>query len=199
MNRMLHSSDAIVVLTTEERFGLFAPVVGTGADARFDPGQTRPLHDFLVNCASSGAQLVILDEAHFIKVEDMVDGLQEYLDDPDVPATSLGIIVVCSGRGPGDKLLSYLATYCGVYDIVYGVEGAELSAALGALLRRPNTRRDVLELVCGQTSLHRRTRDHIVDVQVPAVSALKGEEISPVGDSGGDAAHRIKINVKIEI
>ena len=184
MQERSYTPESIVVLTTQERFNLFGCIVGAGVDARFDPALTLPLHDFLANCAASGARLVILDEAHFVRARDLVEGLTSYLDDAQERPSLLDFIVVCSQRQAGDALLAHLVTYCGLYDIVYGCEGAALSAELSRLIRHPNTRHDVLELLQGAS------REHPWAPQ----DAQEGSTIVRSFDSSGE-----KIHINIEI
>ena len=147
MNDRCHDPSSTVLLTTPERFGLYEAVIGAGADIRFDPDETQPLDAFLCNCARSGGRLVILDEAHFIEAAALARGLSGYLDDAALPSRPLDFIVVCAEREPGDRLLSFLATYCGIYDIIYACEGPRVTVELARLLKAPNQRRDVLELI----------------------------------------------------
>lgn len=201
MGRSPYAQASTVVLTTEERFGLYAPVVGRNVDVRFSPEETAPLQDFLVNCAASGGNLVILDEAHFLDADGMLKGLEAFLDDPDAPATSLGFIFVSSQRVPGDSLLYRLASYCGIYDLVYACDGPALSAALGELLRKPNTRHDVLELLTAHGPFHEeenRAHDERL-VECGIDGGGKDVACDCVQLSGDDGSHEIKINIKIEI
>lgn len=142
-------SRAICVLTTSERVDLFRAAVGVEADFWLNPLKTGALDDFLHNLQMSGGQVVILDEEHFVTIDVMCSGLQRFLDDPAVSQGRLRIIVVSSRRRAGNPLLSFLVTYCGIYDVLYGVDGPEMSACLRGLIERPNRRVDVLELIAG--------------------------------------------------
>lgn len=140
-------SESTVVLTTQERMSWFSAVLGDGVDARFDPVATCPLDEFLGNVATAGGKMVVLDEDHFLSVEEMVSGLAAYLNDATRVQGALRIVIVCSERQPGDEVLAFLTMYCGLYDIVYGRQGPLLSKGLAMVLRRRNTRLDVLELL----------------------------------------------------
>ena len=195
-----HVPESIIVLTTEERSSLFVSVIGSGADMRFTPRDTTPLRDFLINCALSGGELAILDEEHFIDVDDLVHGVESYLDDPEAPAPLLRLVIVCSARVPGDPVLYWLATYCGLYDIVYGCEGGDVSAALAKVLHAPNTRRDVLDV------LHEGpVPPHALGWEGEGCGQA-GEVDAPVGGVPDARSHEeervkrpIEINIKIEI
>lgn len=140
---------SICVLTTSERMDLFRAAVGADADFWLDPLKTDALADFLCNALGSGGRVVVLDEEHFVTADVMCSGLQRFLDEPAYNAHRLRIIVVCSRRKAGEPLLSFLAMYCGIYDVLYDVDGPELSVRLQRLVAHPNRRSDVLELVTG--------------------------------------------------
>lgn len=143
----MHAADSIVVLTTPERCDLFRAAVGNGADLRFDPLQTAPLDTFLVNSRLSGATLCVIDEDHFYSEKDMQTGIDAYVDDPERESSDLRLLLVCSNRRPGDSMLKHYAGYCGIYDIIYGCSGTEITNRLAVMLRRKNRRLDVLDLL----------------------------------------------------
>ena len=143
----MRASESITVLTTPERSDLFRPAVGERADFCFDPERTAPLSDFLGNIALAGGSSVILDEAYFISVEKMADGVRAYLDASSSRSHALRLIAVCSERQAGDSLLDFLVAYCGLYDIVYDRRGADVTVELERLMENPNTRFDVVELL----------------------------------------------------
>ena len=136
-----------VLLTTAARVDYFAPVLGVDVDVRLDPSQTSPLHKFLESVASAGGALVVLDEAHFYDPGDMLAGIECFLDNPDMSEGALEFIVICSTRSAGDWLLARIAGYCGIYDIIYDCAGAEATMRLAGLLRRRNTRFDVIDVL----------------------------------------------------
>lgn len=135
-----------VVLTTHERSGYFTSVLGDDIDLRFDPQQGGALHDVLHNVVVAGGKLVILDEAFFIDVDEMALGLERFFTHEKDPKR-LRFIVVCTRRGKGDLLLAFLVMYCGIYNIIYGKSGIDLSIELSRLIERDNTRADVIDLV----------------------------------------------------
>lgn len=141
-----YSPRSCVVLTTPERFNLFSSVLGDEVDVRFDPDMTRPLEDLLMVVALSGGKTVVLDEAHFYSPRDLLEGLDRYLDDGTSARHPMRIIVVSSRRGADDPVLAHLALYDGIYDIVYGVQGAEVSAELARLREKSNSRNDIREI-----------------------------------------------------
>lgn len=138
-----------VVLTTHERSGYFTSVLGRDIDLRLDPKQGVSLQDDLHNVMVAGGKLAIIDEAHFIDVDDMAYGLEGFVrseKDPD----RLRIVVVCTQRKEGDALLAFLVAYCGIFDIIYDLAGVDVSMQLIRLLERGNKRVDVLDLVESQ-------------------------------------------------
>lgn len=212
MGSCAYPRGSIVVLTTEERVHLFRTALGDDVDAHFDPQDTAPLRDFMSNCANSGGKLIVLDEAHFIRVEDMVDGVQEYLDDPFASSPFLDVMIVCPEREAGDRLLAYCATYLGIYQIVYGCDGSELVASVAETAARPCTRRDVLPLICGGrpgasanagASSQRRVEKPHEEGKAPEFPVER--EAAPLGGGEtvlhlpGGAGELVKITVKIEM
>lgn len=138
---------SITVLTTPEDADYYKSVLGDDADYRFNLSETEPLEDFLANVTISGGSIVVIDENHCLSPNTMAAGIRAYLDDPAWGRRGLRIIVACPRRKPGDHLLSYLTTYCGIYDIIYGNGGPHISNELARLIERPNARCDVLELL----------------------------------------------------
>ena len=55
-------------------------------------------------------------------------------------------MVVCSRRKAGDPVLRELAEYCDIYDIVYDCDYAGIVNGIEKIMRRRNSRLDVLEL-----------------------------------------------------
>lgn len=141
-----YSPYSCVVLTTPERFNLFSSVLGELVDVRLDPDETAPLERFLESVALSGGETVVLDEAHFYRVDDLLRGLTRYLDGRMPKEHPMRFIVVSSRRKAGDAVLAYLAMYCGIYDLLYDVQRGEVSAGLARLVERTNTRNDILEV-----------------------------------------------------
>ncbi|MGI6032319.1 MAG: hypothetical protein ACOX69_02755 [Coriobacteriales bacterium] len=147
MERDGYSSCSSVVLTTSERLNLFTSVLGDGVDARLDPDETLPLDDFLCNVACARGKLVVLDEFHFYEVDDLLVGLERFLDIwPDL-ARRLRIVVVCSQRKAGDPVLTRLAAYCQIPDLIWDCRGGDVTIGLAEMLRKPCSRVDVLELL----------------------------------------------------
>lgn len=135
------------VLTTVERADIFRAAVGVEADFRLKPTQTFSLADFLYNFQTAGGRVAVLDEEHFLTSDILSRGLRQFLDNGDFNSEKLRLIVVCSRRKADAAMLSFLVAYCAIYDVLYDVDGAELTASLKVLLHRRNERADVLELV----------------------------------------------------
>lgn len=146
-------NEGVTVLTTQERVEWYKAVFGLYAHYVFDPGKTDPLEQYLANLRVARADLVVLDEAHFMSAEMLACGIREYVDHGNCPGKSMRIIVVCSGRQPGDALLAFLATYCHVYDIICANSAMDLAVELEHLVSRPNERRDVLEYMRSYAAL----------------------------------------------
>ena len=197
---------ARVALTTPERADMFRSALGDGADLRFDPHEGEELCEFISRCASGGCRLLVLDEAYFIRIGDMVNGIQQYVDDPHARAGQPDIVLVCSQREAGDWLLAFYATYCGIYDIVFGCEGGELVAELADVVAHPRQRKDVVGLICRDQRL--------ASVAVSTAREAVADEARSVFESGarrffleGDSVKgevqnnpgEININIKIEI
>lgn len=142
-----YSPRSCVVFTTPERFNLFSSVLGEDVDVRFEPELSRPLDAVLETVALSGGRTVVLDEAHFYQVQDMLEGLDRYLGSSLARSHDMRFIVVCSRRVADDAVLAHLAMYCGIYDLVYGVQGADVSVAIERLIDEPNGRQDVLDVL----------------------------------------------------
>lgn len=166
------SLDAVTVLTTPEHVDAFVAVFGESADYRFDCRQTAPLRDYLGNLTLGGGSIAVLDEAHFISPSMMLRELRAYANDPRWRGKQLRLIVVCLKRAAGDALLAELVACCGIYDIVYGVGWTEAVIELGHLLKRPNDRFDVLELV---GSIHSLCGEGASDDHVSASLEPKAE------------------------
>lgn len=139
-------AEEAVVLTTHERSSLYLPMVGEQADIRFDPCREPPLEDLLHNVVVAGGALVIIDEAFFRSADDMAMGLQRFVCQ-NPRSERLRLIVVCSHRSPGDRLLAFLVMYCGIYNIIYDRTGTDISMGLADLMRRDNTRKEVIDLI----------------------------------------------------
>ena len=143
----------VAVFTTPERCDVFRAAVGDGADYHVDPYESLPLDIMLDNLYIGGARIVVLDEAHFFGIEQLAQGLGDYLDNPKNKRRCLRPIIVCSDRREGDVWLSHFVSYLGVYDIVYGACGTDIVAPLVALLDNPNERVDVVELFASEGEL----------------------------------------------
>lgn len=135
-----------VVLTTHERSGYFTSVLGEDIDLRLDPKQDGSLQDDLHNVMVAGGRLVVIDEAHFIDVDDMAYGLEEFVQS-EKDADRIRIVVVCTQRKEGDALLAFLVAYCGIFDIIYDLAGVDVSLQLIKLLESKSRRSDVLHLL----------------------------------------------------
>ena len=144
MGKQAYSVGALV-LTTHERSGYFSAVLGDDVDMRFNPRREPSLEDMLHNTALVGGRLAVVDEAFFLRPDDMALGLERFVG-AEKNARRLKIIVVCSRRNSGDELLAFLVMYCGIYNIIYGKSGSDLSLELARLMRRDNTRSNVLHL-----------------------------------------------------
>ena len=144
MNTACGTSDA-VVLTTHERSGYFTSVLGDDIDLRFDPHHGGTLDTVLHNTIAAGGSLAIIDEAFFVDSDDMAMGLESFFREESNPER-LKLIIVCTHRDAGDVFLAFLVMYCGIYNIIYGKTGIDVSIALDRLIRRDNTRVDVLHL-----------------------------------------------------
>lgn len=134
-----------VVLTTHERSGYFTSVLGDDIDLRFGPLRSGSFYNLLHNIVVAGGRLVIVDEAFFIDVDDMALGFEQFFSCERDPKR-LKFVVVCTRRSKGDLLLAFLVMYCGIYNIVYGKNGVDVSIELDRLMRRENTRADVIDL-----------------------------------------------------
>ena len=143
----MYSSDSITVITFPERTDIYRSIVGSKADFKLKPTVTVPLDEFLTMVSINHGKLVIIDEAHFVNINDFKDGIKRYVDNPSNTDKSLRLIFVCANRKPGDKLLSFLSAYCSFYDIIYNTEGSDISLKLKHLIDNPNSRVDILELI----------------------------------------------------
>lgn len=137
---------AITVFTTNERVQLFQAALGLEPDFRCDYEKCPVLFDELFNLGAAGGQLAILDEDFFVDVGRMLAGVRSYVDDSEACAQGLALMVVCSRRKAGDPVLRELAEYCDIYDIVYDCDYAGIVNGIEKIMRRQNSRLDVLEL-----------------------------------------------------
>ena len=199
-----YSPASTVVLTTHERYSYFSAALGDGIDAHFNPKDEPPLEDLLHNIIIARGKLVIVDEAFFISPDDMALGLERYFSSEE-HFERLEIIVVCSQRYPGDRLLAFLVMYCGIYNIVFGKQGAEISLELEHLLRQPNTRREVLPLIeCEKWSRRDQARANLEPrgpLRGPTISTFT-EPRTPESNRGTlliNANERNILNIQVEI
>lgn len=138
---------SVTVLTTPENADWYRSVLGSEADFRFSPKETHPLETTFANLTIAGGSIVVVDERHCLTPQDMALGIRRYSDETAWQGRSLRIVAVCPERSAGDELLAYLTTHCGVYDVIYGEDGAHIAHELSSILQRPRTRRDVLHLL----------------------------------------------------
>ena len=136
-------ASSVVVLTTPERSPLYRAVLGDGLDEHLDPLATSPLDLFMCTCAGSGCRLIIIDEAHFLSASDMIEGICAFVDDGWQGRDAPRLVIVCSERSEGDLVLAFLASHCGIYDIVFDCDGPELAARIADVVAAPRGRRDV--------------------------------------------------------
>ncbi len=139
------SPSSTVVLTTHERSEYFYAALGDGIDVHLDTRRDPSLNDMLYNISVSGGKLVVLDEDYFSSPEEMLTGLEQFIDTVQHP-DRLSFIVVCSRREAGDALLAHLVTYCQIYNIVYGKRGVDIATSLGSVINAPRTRSQVAGL-----------------------------------------------------
>lgn len=175
----MESYESVTVLTTEERVDLFKAVFGNMADYVFNPVKTSPLCQYLTNLRIGRGSAVVLDETHFPTSDIFATGIREYVDSCAVPGESMRIIVVCSGRKPGDGLLAFLTMYCHVYDIVCAIEPLDLVSELEQLVHTPNKRTDVLPYMRDQTAFRHMNEE--VDLKKGMGAAQSGEIVIPAG------------------
>ncbi len=140
------SSDSVVVLTTHERFAYFSAVLQGDVDARFNPKNDPALDDLLHNVIVAGGKTVVIDEDYFMSIDDLIHGLERFVDN-EAERGRLDIIVVCSRRSTGDRLLAFLVMYCGIYDIIFDKQGTDITVCLERMLKKRRARCDVHELV----------------------------------------------------
>lgn len=141
----VQDSGAAVVFTTHERSGYFTAILPDDVDMRFTRDGTLPFEDELHNIVVAGGSLAIIDEAHFPEPDDMALGLERFVRRQG-NARRLKIIVMSTERQEGDMLLAFLVTYCGIFNIVYGMHGVNVVAELNHLLAHDNTWEDVMDL-----------------------------------------------------
>lgn len=157
-----------VVLTTHERSGFFTAVLGDNIDLRLDPRHIGSLHDVLHNVLVADGSLVVLDEAFFVDVDDLALGLEEFVKH-ERDFNRLRIVVVCSHRMKGDPLLAFLVGFCGIFDIIFGTSGVEVSIRLSKLLECANTRIDVIDLLEEHSWLNLTdSEDETIEPELPA-------------------------------
>ncbi|MGN0073374.1 MAG: hypothetical protein ACI36W_06250 [Coriobacteriales bacterium] len=167
---------SVTVLTTPEEADYYKSVLGDDADYRFELTETEPLKDFLANLAIGRGTIVVIDENHCLSSNAMVAGLHSFLNEPAWGRRGLRIIVSCPRRKAGDPLLRYLATYCGIYDIIYDGKGPHISSELSRLLERPNVRCDVLDLL-GEPLADIKLLESAQGVSVASIETSLNEEI----------------------
>lgn len=138
-------SSSVVVFTTHERSGYFTSVLGENIDLKLHSHNCSMLENVLHNALIAGASLVIIDDAAFLNLDDLAEGLGRFLVYEKHPQ-KLKLIVVCTRRVAGDSFLAYLVTYCRIYNIIYGKSGVEVSLSLCELMKRENTFNDVIKL-----------------------------------------------------
>lgn len=174
------ASDSVTVFTTPERADVFKAVFGEAAHYRFDPFETAPLADSLANLAIAGGSVAVIDERHCLSAESMYAGIADYVDSSLGYSKSLRIIAVCPDRKPGDELLTGLAAFCGVHDIIYNKAKSEVVLELERVWNKPNKRYDVKELLDAphwREHLHeRKPKQHSVQSEFE-LEAVNGAQI----------------------
>lgn len=143
----MYPPNSITVLTIPERADLYRSVLGEEIDLKYNPQFTNPLDGFLKRVTICYGTLAVIDEAHFYNTQSLYEDIKKYVDNPLNSNHQLRLIFVCSERKPGDNFLAFLTTYCNFYDVVYNVEGIDISLKVKNLIDRPNKRYDVLELM----------------------------------------------------
>lgn len=172
------SSDSVVVLTTHERFAYFSAVLQGDVDARFNPKNDPALDDLLHNVIVAGGKTVVIDEDYFMSIDDLIHGLERFVDN-EAERGRLDIIVVCSRRSIGDRLLAFLVMYCGIYDIIFDKQGTDITVCLERMLKKRRARCDVHELVaqfCWSSFWQReriRDKENSKAVKLPVSQAPK--------------------------
>ena len=193
MDASHHDSNGAVVLTTHERSGYFTSVLGDDIDLRFNPNHEGALENVLHNTIAAGGNLAIIDEAFFIKADDMATGLESFFRQESHPER-LKFIVVCTHREVGDVLLAFLVMYCGIYNIIYGKSGIDVSIDLGRLMERDNTRSDVLHLA----EAGRWRKAKIAEARASAGSAIHNTFLEQAVDEG-DSFKKVRRDVLIDV
>lgn len=183
----MDSFESVTVLTTEERADLFSAVFGKAAHYVFNPIRTNPLGQYLTNLRIGHGRVVVLDESHFLTTDDLASGVREYVDTCTGAGDELRLVVVCSGREPGDTLLAFLATYCHVYDIICASEAIDIVSELEQLVHAPNRRSDALVYMKDQAALYRMGDE--VGVVKRASAAQSSDIVIPAG-------MRVKITIE---
>lgn len=195
----------VVVLTTHERSGYFTSVLGDDIDLRFNPHRELALRNLLHNTIVAGGNLAVIDESFFMDADDMAIGLEEFFREERHPER-LKLIVVCTQREEGDLFLAFLVMYCGIYNIIYGKTGVEVSLDLDRLLRRDNTRSDVLHLAeAGRWSTAKIVRERLIhgSKSMQGVEAGSREAVEAFKDVQGEYLVNVKnldmVNVRVVV
>lgn len=191
------SSDDAVVLTTHERLAYFSAAFQGEVDARFNPKKDPPLDDLLHNVIVAGGRTVVIDEDYFISCEDMVHGLERFIDG-EAESDRLDIIVACSRRVVGDRLLAFLVMYCGIYNIVFDKQGAELTQSLEDLLKRKRSRFDARELVepyCWSSFWKKEKRTEFTDAECQRVPLARTAPIEVRDDCQEQKPQKVVFDV----
>lgn len=199
-------------MTTPERADFFRPALEGNPHLVFDQNESFPLFDTLANISIAGGSIVILDEAHFVTVDVMTEGIRRFLDDPETAESSVRLIVVASSRRPPDPILHFLVTYCDIYDIIYDCAGAEITTALIRLLDKPATRFDTLDLRMGRAEMPVRGEgeEAVVEAENPRDSVSPSGAVTvELGDTETqhqtlsfpvtDGPTRLNITLKIDV
>lgn len=192
------SSDTAVVLTTHERFAYFSAVFSEEVDARFNPKKDPPLDDLLHNVIVAGGKTVIIDEDYFMNHLDLVHGLERFVDN-EVERERLDIFVVCSTRHAGDRLLAFLVMYCGIYNIVFGKQGSEITLSLGSLLKKKRARHEVRELVepfCWSRFWRKGGASERMHLESPGTKPVQTQIIEQVGDRQKQNSQEVVFDVR---
>lgn len=174
------SFSSVVVFTTPERLDIFQSVFGQEADYRLDARGSVPFTGSLKNAAVAGGEMVVVDEKHFLNAQDMLAGIYEFTNGYYKPRTPFRIIVVCADRAPGDALLTHLAAFCGVLDIIYNASRADTVLRLKEIVERPNGRYDVRDLFSTQYLQSIQAAESEPAVETPA--SFRSLRVRPLED-----------------
>ncbi len=178
-------------MTTPERADFLRPAFEGAPHFILDPDEGLPLFNTLANISVAGGSIVVLDEAHFVTVDVMTEGIRRFLDDPSTANSSVRLIVVASSRKPPDPVLDFLVSYCDLYDIIYDCAGVEITNALMHLLKKPASRFDTLALRTWrkETSEQDEEAEVAVEAEAPSASARPSGEVTvELGDA--EAQHQ---------